>query len=101
MKRPKKVKIPTQKYVLARLQEEYVSENPFDSPLPAWYASDFQGILKRVYSLLTQGCVFTLKDEDTLIVRKPGTSHEGRIYMDDYYDYIVNTIIDIVYPVLE
>jgi len=98
MKKPKRVKVREQSYIRKRLFEENLKlGEPCNGSHPIWRPTGYRKLLVGVNELVRQGCVFTLKDENTLIVTKPGTSHEGRICMDDYYEYIINTVIDIVY----
>ena len=92
-----KVKIPPTKYVLDRIKDDNIYG--FSNRISRG-AYGYRNLLLRVRELVKLGCTFTLEYE-ILKVKKAGTSFNAVMDMTTYPRYIINTIVDIIYPVLE
>ena len=93
-----KVKIPPTKYVLDRVKDDNI--DGFSNRISRGGAYGYRNLLFRVRELVKLGCTFTLEYE-ILKVKKAGTSFNAVMDMTTYPRYIINTIVDIIYPVLE
>lgn len=93
-----KVKIPPTKYTIDCINGDDI--DGLSNRVSLGEAYGYRNLLIRVRKLVNLGCTFTLEYE-ILKVKKAGTSFNAVINMTTYPRYIINMIVDIIYPVLE